>query len=91
MKDTAGIGSTNPDGTLVITDTRWDGNGSLFVTVRERIGVREIDANMKERMRRLARSALMYPEQTKVTLFMRGWYSGGCSHATFRVCRVDPR
>lgn len=32
------IGDTTRDGLLEIMDTRWDSNGTMFVTIREKIG-----------------------------------------------------
>lgn len=91
MKDTAGIGSRNPAGTYEITDTAWDSNGTLRVTVRELMGLRELAPRDIAAMRRLARTALMYPEKTRSSRLIRSWYGGGCSHATFAVSRLDLR
>ena len=80
----------NPSGLCEITDTRWDGNGTLYVTVRELIG-QPIDRNMLARMRRLARRALMYAEQTRSSRVVRQWYAQGSWHVTFAVSRLDGR
>lgn len=83
----AEIGDGSRDGLLTITETRWDSNGTLSVTVRERIG-QPWDANTLRRARRLARSALMYPENTRSSRVVRTWWAQGCSHATFAVSRL---
>jgi len=71
-----------------ITCTRWDGNGTLFVTVRETIGEREISPRRLAAMRRLARRAIDHPERTRSARTVRTWFAQGSSHATFAVSRV---
>ena len=86
----ATIGDTTCDGLLQITETRWDSNGILFVTVRELIGGHcWVGGIPIERMRRLARRALMYPEKTRSSRVVRRWYADGCDHVTFAVSRND--
>lgn len=88
-----GIGSCSADGLLEIVDTRWDGNGTLYVTVRELIGGFESwvvsRENVIRRMRRLARRAIMYPENTRSSRVTHVWKSNGCSHVTFAVSRLE--
>ncbi len=55
------IGDRNQAGTLEIADTRWNGNGTLFVTVRELYGHRCWGASKKAQdaaVRRFARGVL---------------------------------
>lgn len=83
------IGDTNRDGTLVITDTNWNGDGILFVTVREKIGTGCWVGGLPiDKMRRLARRALTYPEKTQSSRVVRQWSNGGCDHVTFAVSRL---
>lgn len=95
MMATAKIGSTNREGSVQIVDTRWDSNGTLFVTVRELLGGGAVswdggrDAYLS-RMRRLARRALEHPEQTRSVRAVREFYADGCAHVTFAVSRLDP-
>lgn len=93
MKDINGwkiaeIGDRNPSGLVEITDTRWDHNGTLHVTVRELIG-QPIDDRMLRTMRRLARRALMYPDKTRSSCVERQWWAQGSTHVTFAVSRND--
>lgn len=84
------IGDTSRDGLLEITDTSWDGNGTLRVTVREKIGAGCWVGGLPiERMRRLARRALMYPEKTRSSRVIRRWTAEGCEHVTFAVSRLE--
>lgn len=88
MTNTLTIGDRSRDGLLEITDTRWDSNGTMFVTVRELIGHNSwIGGVPIERMRRLARRALMYPEQTRSSRVVNRFTSGDCDHVTFAVSR----
>jgi hypothetical protein len=87
---TLAIGDQSRDGLVQITDTRWDHNGTLFVTVRELIGGHAWTGGVPiEKMRRLARRALPYPEKTRSSRLVRTWYAGGCDHATFAVSRLE--
>lgn len=80
------------DGLLEITDTRWDNNGTLFVTVRELIGTGcWVGGVPIERMRRLARRAIEHPEQTRSSRVVNRFVDGGCDAVTFAVSRLDPR
>lgn len=87
------IGATSRDGLLQITDTSWDGNGTLRVTVRETVGGMGSWPNGLPiaAMRRLARRALMYPERTRSSRVLRTWYAEGTWHVTFAVSRLDNR
>lgn len=84
------IGDQSRDGLLQITDTRWNGNGTLFVTVREMIGGHAWPNGVPiEKMRRLARRAIHHPEKTCSARLVRTWYAEGTDHATFAVSRMD--
>lgn len=83
----AEIGDRNPAGLVEIVDTNWDYNGTLNVTVRELIGERQPRENIKEMARRLARRALMYPEDTRSSRVVRAFYADGSTHWTFAVSR----
>lgn len=84
------IGDGTRDGLLVISDTRWDHNGTLFVTVRERIGSGcWVDGLPIRRMRTLARGALPHPDQTRSSRVVRRRRGhDGCDHVTFAVSRL---
>jgi len=84
-----GIGDTSRNGMYQITDTNWDHNGTLRVTVRELYGVSMVGPQMLEAMRRLARRALSHPDQTRSARTARTFYADGCSHATFAVSRLE--
>jgi hypothetical protein len=88
------IGDTTRDGLLQITDTRWDNNGTLFVTVREMIGGGDsgwIGGMPTERMRRLARRALMYPDKTRSSRVVnRVSPRHDSGYITFAVSRIKP-
>lgn len=83
------LGTFSRNGLYQITDTAWDSNGTLRVTVRELIGERGIPKARLEAMRRFARRALpeYHKGQTKGARTIRTWYTQGCSHATFAVTR----
>jgi hypothetical protein len=87
-----GIGDSNRDDTVRVSDTSWDGNGALTVTVREMIGGYNGWIGGRDRalraMRDTARRALMYPEKTRSTRLVREWYADGQNHATFAVSRL---
>jgi len=83
------IGDRTRDGLLEITDTHWDHNGTLLVTVRELIGSGGWTGGLPlERMRRLARTALPHPEKTRSSRVVRQWSAQGCDHVTFAVSRL---
>lgn len=85
------IGDGSRDGLLIITDTQWDFNGTLRVTVRERIGTGCWVGGLPiRRMRALARRALSYPERTRTSRVVRQWSHGGSDHVTFAVSRLSP-
>ncbi|MBT2484792.1 MULTISPECIES: hypothetical protein [unclassified Microbacterium] len=88
------IGAFNRSGLAQITDTNWDSNGTLRVTVREMIGGFDCWIGGKKRairvMRDLARRALpeYHEGQTKGARLVRTFYADGGHHATFAVTRV---
>jgi hypothetical protein len=82
-------GDISRDGCYQIVDTRWDSNGTMFVAVRERYGVRVIDQSMLQAMRRLARRAVDHPEKTRSSKLVRTFYADSCSYATFAVSRLE--
>jgi hypothetical protein len=89
MSNALTIGDTNRDGLLQITDTRWDSNGTMFVTIRERIGSGCWTGGLPlAQMRVLARRALPHPEKTRSSRVVRRWSHGGCDHVTFAVSRL---
>jgi hypothetical protein len=87
------IGATSRDGLLEITDTNWDSNGTMRVTVRELVGGYNSWAQGLpiRRMRALARRALpeYYQGQTRKSPEVNRVYSQGCWHITFAVSRND--
>lgn len=83
------IGDRSRDGLLEITDTRWDRNGTLFVTVRELIGSGcWVGGLPVDRMRRLARRAIDNPERTRSSRALRTWSAQDSDHITFAVSRL---
>lgn len=83
------IADRNRDGMLEITDTRWDGNGTLFVTVRELMGHGAwVGGVPVRRMRTLARRAISHPHLTRSSRVVRRWESNGSTHITFAVSRL---
>jgi hypothetical protein len=83
------IGDRTRDGLLEITDTHWDHNGTLRVTVRELIGSGcWIGGLPLDRMRRLARTAIPHPEKTKSSRVVRRSSQYGCDYVTFAVSRL---
>lgn len=90
MSEPLTIGDTSRDGLLEITDTRWDSNGTMFVTVRELIGAGcWVGGLPVERMRRLARRAIAHPDKTRSSRVVRTWKQGGSDHVTFAVSRLE--
>jgi len=86
---TKAIGDTSRDGTLQIMDTNWDSNGTLEVTVRDSVGAgNRIGGLNIPAMRRLARTALMYPEKTRSARVTNRFVADGCIHITFAVSRL---
>ena len=84
------IGDTNRDGTLQIMDTNWNGDGTLRVTVRDAMGTSNRVGGLDvPAMRRLARSALMYPENTRSSRVRRVFQADGCTWVTFDVSRLE--
>lgn len=96
MSSEHGIGARNRAGNLEITDTNWDSNGTLRVTVRDLYGPRAFrdkgrgDAPIAA-MRRLARRALHehYAGQTRSSRVVSMTNSGGSFQATFAVTRNE--
>lgn len=87
---TLNIGDRSSDGLLEITDTRWDSNGTLFVTVRELVGSGcWVGGLPLARMRRLARRAIAHPEKTRSSRVVNEFKSGGSDHVTFAVSRLE--
>lgn len=91
MGKTPALGDFSRNGLYQITDTHWDSNGTLRVTVREMIGERELPKARLEAMRRFARRALpeYRPGQTRGASTVRTWYAQGGMHATFDVTRNE--
>lgn len=87
------IGDRSRDGLLEITDTNWDSNGTLRVTLRELVGEQGYFDQPKHAAaaRRLARSAIGHPEVTRSSRVVRRWWDEGSEHITFAVSRLDPR
>ena len=84
------IGDRTRDGLLEITETRWDSNGTLFVTVRELIGSGcWIGGLPLDRMRRLARAAIPHPDKTTSSRVVRKSSHYGCDYVTFAVSRLS--
>ena len=66
--NTLAVGDTDRDGLFQITNTTWDSNGTMTVTIIETdAGIRASMPHGIEirRMRRLARRALAHPEITR--------------------------
>lgn len=85
----AEIRDRNYADTVEIVDTNWDSNGTLKVTVRELIGEASPGVNRMRQARRLARRALMYPENTRSSAVIREFYADGSTHWTFAVSRHE--
>ena len=87
------IGDSNRNDTVRITDTRWDSNGTMFVTVREMIGGYESWAGGRRAavraMRATARRAIHHQDKTRKSPLVREWYANGQHHATFAVSRLS--
>lgn len=88
------IGDTNRDGLLQITDTRWDSNGTMYVTIREMIGQywEQYGYDLERvtrQARALARATLpeYFKGQTRSSRVVRRWYANGQSHVTIAVSR----
>lgn len=84
------IRDTNRAGTLEVTDTNWDSNGTLRVTVRELFGDHCWDlssAKQDRTVRDFARRALSHPEQTRSSRIIRKWHAAGTDHWTVAVSR----
>lgn len=91
MSKSVEIGTFSRNGLYQITDTNWDSNGTLAVTVREMIGEQSLPKTRLEAMRKFARRALpeYHEGQTKSAATVRTWFANGQSHATFAVSRLD--
>lgn len=85
----AEIGDESRNGLYVITDTSWDSNGTLKVTVREKMGhLAELPDSYVKGMRRLARRALMHPDTIKSSRELNRFYDNACWSVTFAVSRL---
>ena len=80
----AKIGDTNHAGTARITDTEWNGNGTLHVWIEDLAGTGNIRA-----MRRLARRAIHHPEKTRSSACSISRRSGGTVRYIFHVSRLE--
>lgn len=90
MSEVLTIGDRSRDGLLEIADTRWDHNGTMFVTVRELIGTGCWVGGLPiERMRRLARRAIHHPDRTRSSRVVRQHSHDGCDYVTFAVSRLE--
>jgi len=90
MSEPKTIGDRSRDDLLEITDTRWDSNGTMFVTVRELIGSGCWVGGLPiERMRTLARAALAHPEKTRSSRVIQKNDYEGCTYVTFAVSRLE--
>lgn len=89
------IGDGNRQDTVRVSDTSWDHNGTLRVTVREMIGGYSGWIGGRKTalraMRATARRAIHHPEKTRSARLIREWSDGVQMHATFAVSRNDPR
>lgn len=86
------VGDVSRDGMFQIVDTSWDSNGTLRVTVRERMGTGSWVGGVPiRRMRTLARRALpeYHKGQTRSSRVVRRFTADGCSYVTFAVSRND--
>lgn len=84
------IGDRNRANDLEIADTRWNGDGTLFVTVRELVGRGRNEPLPIEAARRFARRALSHPEHTRQSRLIRAEHdqsNGG--RIPFAVSRLD--
>lgn len=81
------IGDYSRNGLHQIVDTNWDSNGTLKVTVRD---LSEDGGDHTKAMRRLARKAIMYPENTRSSRVINRFTHGGTKQVTFAVSRLEP-
>ena len=84
----AEIGDKSRDGLLVISNTDWNHNGTMYVTVRELVG-QEPTKSVIRRARALARRTLSYPEKTRSSRVVRIWFNSGSWYMEFAVTRND--
>lgn len=77
MTEPLTIRDRSRDGLLEITDTHWDHNGTMFVTVRELIGSGCWVGGLPVR-------------RTRSSRVVRRWSAQGCDHVTFAVSRLEP-
>ena len=78
------IGDRSKNDMYVLTDTSWDSNGTLLVTVRQLLDMSH-HPEMIPAMRRFARRALPYPETIRSS---RVVHIHGSS-VTFAVSRLE--
>lgn len=87
------IHDLNRAGTLEITDTNWDSNGTLRVTVRELYGHRSWGlpkAKQERAVRDFARQAISHPHLTQSARIVKRWHGQSTDHWTVAVSR-NPR
>lgn len=78
------IGDRSKNDMYVLTDTNWDSNGTLRVTVRQLLDM-DHHPEMIPAMRRFARRAIHHPDKTRSS---RVLHSNGSS-TTFAVSRNE--
>lgn len=85
MSNVLSIGDSSSDGMFQITDTAWDSNGTMNVTVRHLLDM-SYHPEFIRSMRRLARRAIPMPHLTRSS---RAVNIDGSS-VTFAVSRLEP-
>ena len=80
----AKVGDMNRTGTARITDTEWNGNGTLRVWIEDVAGAGDVRA-----MRRLARRAIHHPEKTRSSACSISRRSDGTVSYIFHVSRLE--
>lgn len=85
MDNVLSIGDSSRNGLFVITDTAWDSNGTMNVTVRHRMDMTYRPEFIRS-MRRLARRAIHMQHLTRSS---RVVHVDGSS-VTFAVSRLEP-
>ena len=85
MNNVLSIGDSSRDGMFQITDTDWDSNGTMRVTVRHLLDM-SYHPEFIRAMRRLARRAVHMPQLTRSSRVVN--VDG--SSVTFAVSRLDP-
>lgn len=85
MTNVLTIGDSSRDGMFQITDTAWDSNGTMNVTVRHLLDM-SYHPEFIRSMRRLARKAIHMPHLTRSSQVVK--ING--SSVTFAVSRLEP-